>query len=127
MLTSTCRVTRCLTSTRANDLPVKYSSESLTNFLYNLELVYANVVFNMDIQQVFYWFATIAMAMSIVFLLAMVVLLFYIKKKVSDLDLYVKKVIVQLEDLVDSVSNPIKAVTNSVTNFRTSILGKSSK
>ncbi len=67
------------------------------------------------------------MAMSIVFLLAMVVLLFYIKKKVSDLDLYVKKVIVQLEDLVDSVSNPIKAVTNSVTNFRTSILGKSSK
>ena len=40
----------------------------------------------MEIQEVFYWFATIAMALTILFLLAMVGLLFYIKKKITDLE-----------------------------------------
>jgi uncharacterized protein YoxC len=77
----------------------------------------------MDIQQVFYWFATIAMAMAIVFLLAMVVLLFYIKKKVSDLDNYVKYVVRKADNLVEGVSNQVK----SITNFKSMLLGKSTK
>lgn len=74
----------------------------------------------MDIQYVFYWFATIAMAMAIVFFLGLVVLLFYIKKKVSDMDRYVSHVIGRMESLMDNVSDQVKTVTN----IKSAILGR---
>jgi cell shape-determining protein MreC len=77
----------------------------------------------MDIQHVFYWFATIAMVMSILFLLGMVILLFYIKNKVNDLHNYVKYVVHKADHIVEGVSNQVKAITN----LRSTLLGKTSK
>jgi hypothetical protein len=77
----------------------------------------------MDIQHIFYWFATIAMAMSIVLLAVMVVLMLYIKKKISDLDSYAKYVVRKADSLVDGVGKQVRAVTN----FKSMLLGKSSK
>jgi hypothetical protein len=77
----------------------------------------------MDIQEVFYWFATIAMALSIVVLIGMVGLLFYIKKKISDLDKFSREVIAKGNNIVDEVTSKIKFVTN----LKSTILGKSPK
>lgn len=77
----------------------------------------------MDIQEIFYFTATIAMVLTILFLLGMVVLLFYIKKKVTDLDQYGKYVIHKADHIVEGVKNQVKAVTN----LRATLLGKSSK
>lgn len=77
----------------------------------------------MDIQYIFYWFATIAMGMTIVLLLGMVILLFYIKKKIADLDRYGKFVIHKADSIVEEVKNKVQAITN----FPSSLLGKSQK
>lgn len=77
----------------------------------------------MDIQEIFYYTATIAMVLAILFFLGMVVLLFYIKKKISDLDAYGKSVIHKADTLVDGVKNQVKTVAR----LRSTILGKTTK
>lgn len=77
----------------------------------------------MDIQQVFYYMATIAMGLTIIFLLGMVMLLFYVKKKIADLDRYGKYVIHKADHMVEEVKSKVHAITN----FPSTILGKSAK
>jgi hypothetical protein len=77
----------------------------------------------MDIEHVYYWFATFAMATAILFFISMIVLLFYIKQKVSDVDAYVKHVVRKVDNVMEKVNDQVR----SVTNFKSMILGKSSK
>ena len=77
----------------------------------------------MDIQEIFYFIATIAMVLTILFLLGMVVLLFYVKKKITDLDHYGKYVIHKADHIVEGVKNQVQAITN----LKATILGKTTK
>lgn len=66
----------------------------------------------MDIQEIFYFTATIVMVLAMLFMLGMLGLLFYIKKKISELDNYGKKVIQKADYFVEGVKNNIKTVTD---------------
>lgn len=77
----------------------------------------------MDIQNIFYFLASVAMVLTIVFLLGMVALLFYVKKKITDLDKYGKHVIHKADHIVEGVKNKV----NALTNLKANILGKASK
>jgi hypothetical protein len=77
----------------------------------------------MGIEQVYYWFATIAMILAIFFLIGMVILVFYVKKKVSDLEKYIKYVIHKTDHVVDEVNNQV----NFIARIRDTFMGKSSK
>lgn len=77
----------------------------------------------MDIQQIFYFTATIAMVLTILFLLGMVVLLFYVKQKITDLDRYMKYVIHKADHVVEGVKNKV----NAITSIPSTLLGKTSK
>jgi hypothetical protein len=77
----------------------------------------------MDIQYVFYWFATVAMALAILFFLGMIVMLFYIKQKVTDVEQYTKHVVHKADNVVDGISSQLRTIAN----FRSNILAKFSK
>ena len=77
----------------------------------------------MDIEHVYYWFATIAMMMAILFLLGMVILLFYIQKKIKDIHSYIKYVLHKTDHIVDGVNKQV----NIFTSLRDAFMGKSSK
>lgn len=77
----------------------------------------------MDIQNIFYWLASVAMVLTILFLLGMVALLFYVKKKITDLDKYGKYVIHKADHFVEGVKSKVQAVTN----LKANILGKATK
>jgi uncharacterized membrane protein len=71
----------------------------------------------MDLQNVFYIMAIILMSLGVIFMLATVVLLFYIKKKVTDLHDYTK---LKIDEVVEITERPIRTITN----FGANLLGK---
>lgn len=77
----------------------------------------------MDIQEVFYYTATFAMLLAILFFLGMIALLFYLKKKLTDLNSYGKSVISKIDMLVDEMKEKLSMLTS----LRTTIFGRRPK
>lgn len=77
----------------------------------------------MDIQEVFYYMATIAMSLTILLLLLIGGFLIYIMKKISALDKYGRDVIHK----VDTAFEEAKSKFRFVSTIKSSLLGKSSK
>lgn len=77
----------------------------------------------MDIQEIFYFTATIVMVLAIFFLVGILGLLIYIKKKISELDNYGKQVIRKADYFVEGVKTQIKTVTD----IRSALLRKAHK
>lgn len=63
----------------------------------------------MDLQNTFYLMAIILMSFGIVLLIAAVVLLFYIRKKIADLHHYVEE---KVDDVVGVAMRPVEKIAN---------------
>ncbi len=71
----------------------------------------------MHLQDIFYIMAIALMSLGVIFMLTMVILLFYIKKKITDLQKYITW---KVDNIVSLVERPLKTVTN----FGANLLGK---
>ncbi len=78
------------------------------------------ILFAMSLQDSFYILGIVFMSLSIIILIGIVILLFYIKKKITDIHKFAE---LKIEDITEFTSRPIKRAVS----YATSLLSGRSK